>query len=599
MLTPDADGYYLIEDADDLAAFRDGVNGGTYAKADARLAADVTLTGDWTPIGTKDAPYKDTFDGAGHEISGLSIYRPNAEDGVYIGLFGCISGGTVRNLTVETKKAEDGQYAVTGYQYVGIIAGYIDNGTTIENCTAGGSVSGTASGDDKTTYARVGGIVGLSDGTSENESNNMITGCVNNAAVHGAGKRVGGIAGYNGGVLTNCVNNEKVSGANSFVGGIAGFNADSATISNCINYAAVSGPHCVGGIAGQNNGGRVTNCVNYGSTTLVGRSTDGLHETIGGIAGGNYGPVTNCISTGEVSDTETTGENIGGVVGGNLVSANTPNYGTTANCGWLSSNGLDGVGGDGNQDGTFPLTEDRLNSIVTMLTATIDNTTIASNGSTTITLKTLVGSDTFSGDDAVRSVNAISSADGVATAAYSGGDTITVSGVSNGTATITVTAQLLATDLENITSDGYAAPQECKFTFNVTVTDEVKLESITIPANVEVKIGGTVKIHVTYDPEEPTNTKITWKSDAPNIATVDETGTVTGVAEGTATITATLDDTSNGAQPQTCTVTVSAAAAPAPAGGGGGGGCSAGWGALALLAAVPLMFRKKKQLLKL
>ena len=29
-------------------------------------------------------------------------------------------------------------------------------------------------------------------------------------------------------------------------------------------------------------------------------------------------------------------------------------------------------------------------------------------------------------------------------------------------------------------------------------------------------------------------------------------------------------------------------------GGGGGGGCSAGFGALALLAAVPLLFRRKK-----
>ena len=34
---------------------------------------------------------------------------------------------------------------------------------------------------------------------------------------------------------------------------------------------------------------------------------------------------------------------------------------------------------------------------------------------------------------------------------------------------------------------------------------------------------------------------------------------------------------------------------PAPSGGsGGGGGCSAGFGALALFAAVPLLFRKKK-----
>ena len=33
---------------------------------------------------------------------------------------------------------------------------------------------------------------------------------------------------------------------------------------------------------------------------------------------------------------------------------------------------------------------------------------------------------------------------------------------------------------------------------------------------------------------------------------------------------------------------------PTPSGGGGGGGCSAGWGALALLAVVPLFARRKK-----
>ena len=64
-----------------------------------------------------------------------------------------------------------------------------------------------------------------------------------------------------------------------------------------------------------------------------------------------------------------------------------------------------------------------------------------------------------------------------------------------------------------------------------------------------------------------------------------ETSTVTFTTEGEVTI-------PEGGTP----VTIAAVTkpAPAPSGGSGGGGCSAGWGALALLAVVPLFARRKK-----
>ena len=58
----------------------------------------------------------------------------------------------------------------------------------------------------------------------------------------------------------------------------------------------------------------------------------------------------------------------------------------------------------------------------------------------------------------------------------------------------------------------------------------------------------------TVAPADATNQNVTWKSDKPEIATVDANGKVTGVAVGEATITVTTED---GGKTATCKVTVS------------------------------------------
>ena len=72
--------------------------------------------------------------------------------------------------------------------------------------------------------------------------------------------------------------------------------------------------------------------------------------------------------------------------------------------------------------------------------------------------------------------------------------------------------------------------------------------------------GGTAQLTATVEPIDATNKKVTWSSSAPGVATVDASGNVTAVAEGTATITATTDD---GGKTATCTVTVAHAHKPA------------------------------------
>lgn len=107
-------------------------------------------------------------------------------------------------------------------------------------------------------------------------------------------------------------------------------------------------------------------------------------------------------------------------------------------------------------------------------------------------------------------------------------------------------------------------------------------DAITLAMNETITLDYTVV---------PANAKINWASNNPEIATVDTNGEITPAAVGETVITAALDgyDTISAS----CTVTVTEDDTP-PQTGGSGGGCSAGFGALALLAAVPLLRMRKK-----
>ena len=113
-----------------------------------------------------------------------------------------------------------------------------------------------------------------------------------------------------------------------------------------------------------------------------------------------------------------------------------------------------------------------------------------------------------------------------------------VKGLKEGTATITVTS-----------SNGKTA------TCVVTVTtDTIPVESITLnPEDMDLVIGDTAQISATVNPSNATDRDIVWTSSNNNIATVNNNGVVTGVSEGTVTITA---KTKDGKVVATCTVEV-------------------------------------------
>lgn len=92
---------------------------------------------------------------------------------------------------------------------------------------------------------------------------------------------------------------------------------------------------------------------------------------------------------------------------------------------------------------------------------------------------------------------------------------------------------------------------------------EVAVTGVTLShSELTVDRNATAQLTAAVEPANATNQKVTWRSGAPAVATVDRKGLVTGVAEGTALITVTTDD---GAFMAKCTVTVTDVNKPAQA----------------------------------
>lgn len=89
-----------------------------------------------------------------------------------------------------------------------------------------------------------------------------------------------------------------------------------------------------------------------------------------------------------------------------------------------------------------------------------------------------------------------------------------------------------------VVSEGLSATTKVIVTTKVEKIELDKTEGI-------LNVGNTVTITATVAPEEATNPAVTWSSSDESVATVDETGKVTAVAVGNATITATSEDDSS------------------------------------------------------
>ena len=83
---------------------------------------------------------------------------------------------------------------------------------------------------------------------------------------------------------------------------------------------------------------------------------------------------------------------------------------------------------------------------------------------------------------------------------------------------------------------------------------KISVDGISLDKNeLTINVGESFKLSAAISPANASNKKITWTSDKPEIAEVDQDGNVTGKAAGNAVITATTEDGNNTAN---CNVTV-------------------------------------------
>lgn len=255
---------YIITKAEELAWFRDQVNGGN-KKICAKIADNVEVIDlknfchaadaskkideqSWVPIGNSNKPYQGTFDGNGKTITNLYI---NASQ-VNMGLFGYTYGGTIKNLTFEYANVTNTN------NYAGVLVGEAFWGSTLQNI----KISNTCQikGGNYT-----GGIAGYLDGNAYN--------CVNYATVQGI-KYIGGLCGYycrTGNSMTACANYGNVTASSLGGGGLVGY-FDSGTIQDCANYGDVKGTERVAGMAGSVTNGKIQNVFSHGNISVTNKT---------------------------------------------------------------------------------------------------------------------------------------------------------------------------------------------------------------------------------------------------------------------------------------------------------------------------------------
>lgn len=224
---------YVIRSAANIEWYSTEVNGGA-TNVHAQLAADIDATGlNMTPIGTKDNPFKGTFDGKGHVIKNVKIDKPTSDN---VGFFGYTAvGSIIKNLGLEKE-------SVSGANFTGGLVGR--SYSTIENCYTTGKV--------KASYNafNIGSLVG--------NNHVSITDSYSEADVIGSisSNRVGGLVGQNAGTPTKdaVVSNSYAKGSVSgrgMVGGLIGENCKFAKVQDSSASGGVSGFEFVDDVIGR------------------------------------------------------------------------------------------------------------------------------------------------------------------------------------------------------------------------------------------------------------------------------------------------------------------------------------------------------------
>lgn len=318
---------WLIETKSDLLTLASACNSsvidyaGHYAGNYFKMTADIDLKGERDFYGIATAPmsqassnkykFQGVFDGQGHKISNMEIdgtafdsegkaisqFGAN-QSRKWVGLFGLLGdGAVVRNVVI------DDNCIVSGISCAGGIAGAMEAGSTIENCSNYATV---------TSYTQqAGGITGDMSSTATGKPV-VISNCFNAGSISVNDKYGGGIAGRSnygsinycanaGSVMGFCFNAIKTAASQTATGGIAGY-ATASKITDCINYGDVMADQKqAGGIAGYfaltSGNGFIKNCINTGSvwaTAQLNLAGNIVGDTGASAATNGASAITNC-----------------------------------------------------------------------------------------------------------------------------------------------------------------------------------------------------------------------------------------------------------------------------------------------------------------
>lgn len=596
---------YLVSSASDINNIHNDLSG--YY----RLTCDIDMSGvEFEPIGNEsEGAFTGTIDGNGYSIKNLNLDLPNNK---YVGFIGYL-GGTIKNLKVTKAYICGYRYigSISAYMdessnidnctndgaifdclyysniepYIGGICGY-NSGGNINNC-----INNSNSIVFDGFRFHIGGIVsfntgnvskcinkscikyGYSIGGIVSDNHGYISEC-NNDGVLEKGQHIGGISGISRGIIKNCINNALIVGF-STTGGIAGV---SESTDNCLNKGKIMSHGNVGGIVGE--AGIISNCINTGDV-LCNDITASYDSRICGIS--SNGTIYNCKNSG-IIDSNGSNSRVAGI----SYSGNTYNC---INTGHLKGKNIIDIGGRYNfkirlsvcdvrkyesRKMTIELYEydrDLIWSSSDNLIATVDsdgNVTGVNTGTAVITATTELGVST----SAVVTVNAPVSTDvsfekneislekgyseklivnvvpfdAIDSIIYSSSNT-SVASVSND-GIVTAKAQGSAT-ITAETSNGKTA--YCVVT---VIAPTIAVSSVTLNKTSAVLTSADkIQLNATVLPENATDKSIIWKSSDEAIATVSNTGVVTAVSPGNATITA----TSNNGYYHECNIDVVAA----------------------------------------
>lgn len=486
-----------------------------------QLANDIDMSKyyNFEPIGNEnDGAFTGSFDGNGHTIKNLPLDYDTYK---YVGLFGYLDG-PVYNVTLENVDVKSSRYG-------GGIAGYADTNGTIRNCAVSGTV--TVKNSYFSTYS--GGIVGY--------SNAEISSCESDTSIEYTGysnkdKYAGGIAGYSLDRIDNCINrgNIKEDYWYDSVGGIVG--ASKGKVSNSINFGDKEYNDRGGGIVGLSYNTEVSNCENNG---------DGFRCGIGGTG-------KNCINSGKIYEGVSNSDNMNF---GKIRSSSSEKYGyyfcDSNNHIYIPnyrriirpdtiSEPLSQILNDESFDKLDPEIWERdpeWNSGLPMMKDLPKHLELSEvirvlDPGESFQLKARLGTQETS-DLSWKSDNA-----SVVSVSPSG--KVTAVGKTNGSAIITAK-----------TSEGY------KMNCTVFVYDKkptsvyIANQNNTIISEANMKVGEQRQLNIQFN-SALAESKITWTSSNSEVASVNDTGLVTGKKFGKTTITAVTD---NGCKAQ-ITVTI-------------------------------------------